>query len=164
MILIGMKPHAFDRGGRIVAGALWAVCAGLLAGPMVADAQHPSGTLRGTCVREGAKLVGARPVYADRNFRLPKKIHNAAPTYPNPPAGTVGTGGAWVGEALIDTQGRIARVWTIRPVKFTPPFPKFNTAIADSIKEWRFEPPTVNGVATPVCLPVTVNINWKVVG
>src|SRR5262249_27764870 len=155
-------PTPVGRARNRVAMAI--VCAAgltLCAGPIVASGQRPTASLRSIGAREGAKVVGIPRVPAGRNFRLPRKIHNVAPTYPPTPAGTVGTGGVWVGEALIDTQGKIARVWTVRPVKFTPPFPKFNRAIADSIKEWVFEPPRIDGVPTPVCMTVTVNINWK---
>jgi len=148
---------------RTTLAIVCALCGSLFTAPILASGEQrrPAQTARGVCVREGAKLVGTKPVQAGRHVRLPKKIYNVVPTYPATPAGTVGTGGVWVGEALIDTHGKIAHVWTVRPVNFTPPFPKFNRAIADSIKEWVFEPPKIDGVPTPLCMPVTVNINWK---
>lgn len=67
----------------------------------------------------------------------------------------------WAGEALIDTKGHVVRVWAVREVEITPPVPAFNKAIVDGIRQWRFEPVRVNEKAVPVCMTVTVNINWS---
>ena len=67
----------------------------------------------------------------------------------------------WIGEALIDIKGKISKVWTIREVEITPPLPSFNIAITDAIYHWEFEPLQINSVAVPVCMTVTVNINWS---
>ena len=75
-------------------------------------------------------------------------------------AGTTGRG-MWIGEALVDTRGRISRVWTIREVEIPPALPAFNKAITDAIRQWEFEPLQVNKVAVPVCLTVTINIDWS---
>jgi hypothetical protein len=45
------------------------------------------------------------------------------------------------------------KVWTIRAVKFTPPFPQFNHAIVDAIKQWRFEPLMVERRPVPSARP-----------
>jgi hypothetical protein len=39
-----------------------------------------------------------------------------------------------VGEMLLNTPGKVARVWTIREVNFNPPFPAFNQAIVDGLR------------------------------
>ena len=76
------------------------------------------------------------------------------------PEGTVGRGW-WVGEALIDVPGKVAQVWPMREVEFTPPFPPFNNAIVVAIRQWEFEPVFLNGTATPVCMTVTVIVEWQ---
>lgn len=67
----------------------------------------------------------------------------------------------WLGEMLINNSGKIARVWTLREVRFVPPFPAFTNAITDAIQQWEFEPLLVQGKAMPVCMTVAINIDWQ---
>jgi hypothetical protein len=67
----------------------------------------------------------------------------------------------WIGEILVDTHGKVGRVWTVREVEFTPSFPAFNQAIVDALKKWEFTPVVVKGDAIPLCTTVTVSINWR---
>jgi len=94
------------------------------------------------------------------SVRAPKKIRDVRPNYPEAPAGTVGSG-IWIGEALINNSGKVVGVWPLREVEFTPPFPSFNSAITDAIRQWEFEPLLVQGKPAPVCMTVTVTINWQ---
>ena len=114
----------------------------------------------GICDREAETLVDQKPVRIRGSVRAPKKIRYAWPKYPAAPPGTTGSG-MWIGEALINTSGKVVRVWPIREVEFEPPFPSFNSAIADAIRQWEFEPLILQGKAAPVCMTVTVNINWS---
>ena len=66
-----------------------------------------------------------------------------------------------MGEVLLDTKGSVSKIWAIREVQFTPAFPKFNEAIVDAIRNWKFEPVIIKTDPTPVCMTVTVNIDWK---
>jgi outer membrane biosynthesis protein TonB len=118
------------------------------------------GDRAGVCEREAVQLVGQKPVRVGPSVTAPKKRRGAAPKYPDLPPGTVGSG-MWLGEALINRSGTIARVWPLREVQFTPPFPAFNDAITDAIRQWEFEPLIVQGKAVPVCTTITVNINWR---
>jgi hypothetical protein len=43
-----------------------------------------------------------------------------------------------MGEFLLDTQGNVVKVWTIREVRLIPPFPPLNQAIVDAIRQWQF--------------------------
>ncbi len=114
----------------------------------------------GVCEREAEKIAGHGAVRAGGKVRGPKKILNVSPAFPPFPPGTTGRG-MWIGEALVDTRGRIFRVWTIREVEITPALPAFNKAITDAIRQWEFEPLQVNKVAVPVCMTVTIYINWS---
>jgi len=114
----------------------------------------------GVCEREAEKLVGQKPVRIGRSVRTPKKLRDVAPKYPVPPSGTVGSG-VWSGEVLINSTGKVARVWPIREVKFVPPFPPFNNAITDAMQQWEFEPLLVQGKPVAFCMTVTININWQ---
>jgi hypothetical protein len=57
---------------------------------------------------------------------------------------------------LIDTQGKVSRVWTIREVKLTPPVRLFNKSITDAVAKWEFAPAAVDDVPVPTCQTVTV--------
>ena len=114
----------------------------------------------GVCERESAAIAGRKGILVGAKIAQPRKIRDAKPKYPSFPAGTVGSGG-WVGEALIGSDGKIAQVWTIREVTIKPPLPAFNQAIVNAIRQWEFDPTRVDGVPVPVCMTVTVSINWR---
>ena len=61
------------------------------------------------------------------------------PAYPDLPAGTRSRG-MWIGEMLLDTDGNVSHVWTIRQPRLTPSFPAFNRAIVDAVRQWQSEP------------------------
>jgi hypothetical protein len=113
------------------------------------------------CDLEAEKIVGERPFRIDKNTGSPRKTRSVAPNYPRLPKGTtVRIARAWSGDVLIDTTGHVVRVWTIREVAFTPPFPAFNDAIVDAIRQWKFEPYLLAAKPVPVCMAVSMNINW----
>jgi len=114
----------------------------------------------GVCAREGAAVVGRKPLATMKGMRALKKLRDVKPAYPELPEGTQGSG-VWVGEVLVAANGKVARIWPLREVQFSPPFPRFNQAIVSAIDQWEFEPALVNGEPTPVCVTTTVNINWR---
>jgi outer membrane biosynthesis protein TonB len=127
------------------------------------QALHPGekATARpGVCEREAEQLVGQKPVLIGRSVRAPKKLRDFPPKYPELPPNTRASG-VWLGEILINNSGKIARVWSLREVRFVPPFPAFKSAITDAIQQWEFEPLLARGTPVPVCMTVTVNINWQ---
>ena len=113
-----------------------------------------------TCDALSRKLFGTPPTLLSGEVREPKRLRYVKPDYPEVPAGTVGSG-IWLGEALIAPDGDVRTVSVLRDLKFTPPFPQFSKAIADSILEWRYAPTTVGGKAVPVCMTISVNIHWR---
>lgn len=119
------------------------------------DLQKP-----GVCAREGAKIAGKEPLIVAKGIPAPHKVRNVKPAIPDPPARTVSSG-AWSGEVLIGADGKVSRVWTIHEVLLKPPFPPTNQAIVDAIRQWEFEPTVVKSEAMPVCMKVTVGIEWK---
>src|SRR5262245_56704509 len=78
----------------------------------------------GVCAKEAHTIVGERPITIDRRTPMPRKLRHVATKYPDWPSDLVGSGG-WMGEVLVDKQGRVARVWTTRDVKFNRPFQTF---------------------------------------
>ena len=100
------------------------------------------------------------PCAGDRRISPPKRTRYVAPAYPKNTLGHKGTG-MWVGEALIDRTGAVTKVWPLRTPSFEPAWPAFSESIAAAIRQWKYAPTMVNGVATPVCMVVTVNIDWR---
>lgn len=116
----------------------------------------------GVCARESVKIVKQAPVRIGGSIRPPKKTHNVSPVYPDIPKGTTArAGGVWIGEALVDSTGKVSRVWSIREVTFTPAVPVFNATIVDAIRQWEYEPLIVGGKPTPFCMTVSMNIHWR---
>jgi hypothetical protein len=147
---------------RIVVGLAACIVSAMLPSEVVASQATAVNKLpnAGVCEREGIVALGVKPVVVGQQLRPPKKVRDVAPKYPQQPEGTVGSG-MWAGEVLIDTRGKVSKVWAIREVNFKPPFPAFNQAIVDAVGSWEFEPTTVASVAVPICITVTFNINWR---
>jgi hypothetical protein len=112
------------------------------------------------CVDRSEALVGQRARLVDKDFAAPRRLAGDPFDYPVR-AGTTKAAGVWVGEALVDTAGKVRQVWTIRGFRFEPAWPEFDDAIAAGIRSWVYEPAVVDGAAVPVCVTVSVNIDWK---
>lgn len=124
------------------------------------DAKGPEQAASSACEREGGTFVGSKPRMLRAWQRAPKKVRDVRPTYPELPPGTRGSG-MWIAEILLDTHGKVSHIWTIRQPRLTPPFPAFNNGIVDAVRQWRFEPFVVESQARPICMTVSVNINWR---
>lgn len=114
----------------------------------------------GACDRQAEKLVGQKPVRPHGSIRPPKRIHGDRPKFPTRDTPTTGTG-PWMADALIDIDGKIRELWVLRQPTLTPPWPEFNTAIEESIRQWQYEPLIVKGKRVPVCMTVTMTIDWR---
>jgi hypothetical protein len=147
-------------GGRHVTGrqTTVALLAVLLTVLVVDGATAPSSPLVLECQRETGDQAPLRA--GDRGIFPPKRTRYVAPAYPQNTLGHKGTG-MWVGEALIDRTGAVTKVWPPRTPSFEPAWPAFNESIAAAIRQWKYAPTMVNGIATPVCMVVTVNIDWR---
>ena len=113
-----------------------------------------------TCETQSRRLFGVSPRALGSQAKKPKRLRYVRPEYPEVPTGTVGSG-TWLGEALIGPDGEVHTVSVLRDLKFKPPLPAFSRAISDSILKWRYAPTTVDGKAVPVCMTISVNINWR---
>jgi hypothetical protein len=113
------------------------------------------------CVEEAETLVGQRAAVVDRHFPAPRKVRHVEIEFPTRPGSTKAGSSIWLGDALVDQQGRVRAVWTLRPLRFDPPWPEFDEAIAAGIRQWAYEPSLVDGRPSPVCLTVSVSIDWR---
>jgi len=112
------------------------------------------------CVDQSEALVGQRARLVDKNFAAPRRLTSNPFEYPTR-AGATKVAGVWVGEALVDTVGKVRQVWTICGFHFELAWPEFDEAIAAGIRGWTYEPATVDGATVSVCVTVSVNITWK---
>ena len=128
--------------------------------PAGAERAGVGGAGEDTCAAASCQRFGRRPAELGKSVKPPTRIRYVAFGYPPIPTGTIGRG-TWVGEALICPHGHVHKVVVVRDLEFTPPFPAYSKAIADSILEWRYAPTLVDGEPVPVCVTISVNINWR---
>jgi len=117
----------------------------------------PAGPVR-QCVEQSETLVGQRAGVAAQPL---KKVRDALPDYPTRPGSSKALSSIWIGEALVDKTGTVRDVWTIRPLSFDPVWPEFEAAIPAAIRKWSYEPALVDGAPVPVCVTISVRIEWR---
>jgi protein TonB len=80
----------------------------------------------------------------------PQKIVNVEPVYSRAAQATK-IEGMVILEAVIDTHGNVTSARVLRAL------PLLDQSALDAVRQWKFTPATLNGVAVPVYLTVTVN-------
>ena len=94
---------------------------------------------------------GARPVRVGGNIRVPRKVLDVRPTYPAAMR-AAGREGVVPLEALIGVDGTVASVRVLS----AQVHPDFAIAAVDAVRQWRFTPTLLNGVAVEVVMTVSV--------
>lgn len=107
-------------------------------GPAVGSAGDPAGA------------SGARPIPIGGNLRPPRKTLNVVPQYPDM-ARRIGLGGVVVLQCVIDAAGRVSEARVLRG------HPLLDAAALDAVRQWRYEPTRLNGIAVPVEMTVSVS-------
>jgi len=138
----------------------WCFLAGI--GLPLSGQRSPGSTVPDTetCDEASRRLFGEPPTRLAGHVKALKRLQYVAPQYPQLPPGTVGSG-VWVAEALIGLDGRIAKLSVVHDLVLKPPYPQFSKAISDAILQWKYAPTTIDGKTLPVCMTVSVNINWR---
>jgi TonB family protein len=95
----------------------------------------------------GAYRVGA-------NIRPPRKIRDVVPEYPAT-AKVARVQGVVILEARIDENGNVGDARVLRSI------PLLDQAASDAVKQWKYEPTLMNGVAVPVVMTMTVNFSLR---
>jgi protein TonB len=90
------------------------------------------------------------PVRPGGSVRSPVKIVHVAPQYPQI-ARASRVQGLVIIEATIDTSGNVQSTAVLRSI------PLLDQAALDAVRQWKFTPTMLNGVAVPVIMTVTVN-------
>jgi protein TonB len=89
------------------------------------------------------------PVRLRAGIEAPQKIGNVAPIYPVT-ARLARKSGIVILEAVIDANGAVRSVKVLRSVLL------LDEAAVDAVRQWRFTPARLGGVAIPVVMTVTV--------
>jgi hypothetical protein len=113
------------------------------------------------CVDQSEALVGQRARLVDEDFPAPRKLRSVQPDYPTRPGASKVTSSIWIGEALVDQDGKVRDVWTIRPLRFEPAWPEFEAAVIASIRQTVYEPSVIDGKAVPVCVTISVTNHFR---
>jgi hypothetical protein len=70
-------------------------------------------------------------------------------------------GGIAIFELVIDAEGTVTSVRTLRFLKARPPCPELEIACKKALSQWRYRPATLRGVPVPVYLTVTQSFHWR---
>jgi protein TonB len=90
-----------------------------------------------------------RPLRVGGDIRAPRKLHHVAPIYP-PIAAQARVSGTVMLDATISPSGEVVDVRILRSV------PLLDAAAVTAVRQWRYDPPRLNGTAVAVLLTVTV--------
>ncbi len=138
-----------------------ACCLCLLAGSALTEPPENRGPRVGACQAAAVEIFGRKPPALGKDVPEPKKTRHVRVAFPQrelPPGGK--NVFSWFGELLIDPAGDVRRVFVIRDFSFEPPWPEFSAAVPKAMRQWRYTPTSVGGVAVPVCMQVSVNVRW----
>jgi protein TonB len=90
------------------------------------------------------------PQHVGGSVRPPAKLVHVAPQYPSL-ARASKVQGVVIIEATIDNKGNVESATVLRSI------PLLDQAALDAVRQWKFTPTLLNGVAVPVIMTVTVN-------
>ena len=109
-------------------------------------------TLLGDADRVAGNSTG--PIRIGGGVRAPTKIRDVAPVYP-PDARTARVQGVVILETTVSSTGEVTDVEVLRSV------PLLDEAAVAAVRQWRYEPTLVDGVAVPVLMTVTLNFQLR---
>lgn len=95
-----------------------------------------------------------QPVRVGGNVTAPTKIHDVRPVYPAA-ARQMRVEGVVILETVIGATGSVEQVRVLRSA------PLLDDAAVDAVRQWRYTPTLLNGVAVPVVMSVTVNFTLR---
>jgi len=92
-----------------------------------------------------------QPIRVGGNVKVPMKTKDVRPEYP---ASAVAEGrrGVVIIEALVGADGTVIQTKVVRGIG-----DDLDAAAVEAVRQWEYEPTTLNGIAVPVLMTVTVN-------
>jgi len=127
--------------GGVVGGVQGGIVGGLVVAPPPPPPPPPP-----PAPRQAVRIGG--------NIQAPTLIKRVEPTYPDI-ALVAKVTGLVILEASVGKDGTVESVRILRSVKF------LDEAAVQAVKQWRYQPLVLNGVATPFVLSVTLNFSVK---
>ncbi|CAN5694122.1 hypothetical protein BH18ACI5_BH18ACI5_28210 [soil metagenome] len=94
------------------------------------------------------------PYRTGGQIRNPEKTRHVSPIYPSIAVANRVEGEVRI-EAIIGTDGRVQNAGIVKSI------PLLDQAALAAVMQWRFTPTTLNGVAVPVIMTVTVNFTLR---
>ncbi|MBZ5556732.1 MAG: TonB family protein [Acidobacteriia bacterium] len=94
------------------------------------------------------------PIRLHSGMQMPRKLVDVAPVYPAI-ASAARKEGVVILEAIIDTHGDVASVRVLRSI------PLLDQAAVDAVRQWKYTPTLLNGVAVPLVMTVTINFTLQ---
>ena len=110
-----------------------------------------STALHGGVVVSGNEAGGTAPVRVGSTIVTPKRMHYVAPVAP-PTAVQAAVVGTVILEVTVEADGRVRSAKVLRSI------PLLDAAALDAVRQWRYEPTLLNGVAVPVIITVPVTV------
>jgi len=126
--------------GGVVGGVQGGIVGGLVAAPPPPPPPPPPAP------KQAVRIGG--------NIQAPALVKRVEPTYPDI-ALVAKVTGLVILEASVGADGSVESVRVLRSVKF------LDQAAVDAVKQWKYSPLVLNGVATPFVLSVTLNFSVK---
>lgn len=123
--------------------------AGILAAMLVMVLVWPLAAARSAATAQEPQ----QPIRVGGNIKPPMKTKDVQPIYP---ASAVAEGrrGVVIIEALVGADGTVTRTMVVRGIG-----DDLDAAAVEAVRQWEYTPTTLNGVAVPVIMTVTVNFS-----
>jgi protein TonB len=94
------------------------------------------------------------PVRIGGQLTAPALLYKVNPVYPDVAVHAKVTGMVIL-EATVDTEGHVESVRVVRSISV------LNNAAIEAVKQWRYSPLVLNGIATPFVLTVTLSFSLQ---
>jgi len=100
---------------------------------------------------EPRRSAAGGAVRAGGNIPQPRKVHHVDPVMPEQ-ARSARVMGAVIVEITVGADGAVQDARVLRSI------PVLDQAVLDAVRQWRYDPPLVNGVPTPVIMTAPVSV------
>jgi protein TonB len=132
--------------GGIAGGTLGGVVGGLFAAPLPPVPPPPPPAPVAPQPRTPVRIGG--------QLTAPALLYKVNPVYPDVAVHAKVTGMVIL-EATVDTEGHVESVRVVRSISV------LNNAAIEAVKQWRYSPLVLNGIATPFVLTVTLSFSLQ---
>ena len=112
------------------------------------------------CRRYAIEELGKTPLLVgEDDVAMPKQLPPPTPEFPKREKLFRVRRPTWVGVLLITTDGDVSKVWVVEGIDADPPWPEFNDAYRDWVKNWKYEARDQD--LLPLCTAVVAKVNFS---